>query len=222
MNIELTGNVNKVGITFGKPEESQRTYIIAGVERGGTSPVAGAARALGLYMGEGLQRNIEDSLFVHKGYHEIIEAIKLRNTAHSVWGWKFPKAFLDLPLYFDYLRNPHLIVVFRDPVASAIGHHKWSGPRIAKPIQFHLSDTQAYNSMNLTHALASGMPVFLISYEKWILNTSEGIDALVEFLQLNPPKKELKSCLLDYLKGGSYKNFEDYFGCQSSTTGDQN
>jgi hypothetical protein len=211
MNSELSYNVNKVGITFGKPGREHRTYIIAGIERGGTSPVAGAARVLGLYLGEGLHRNNEDPLFVHRGYHQTIEAIKLRNSTHSVWGWKFPKAFLDLPLYFEHLRNPHLIVVFRDPVAAAMGHHRWSGVGIVKPTHFQLGEAQAFNSLNLTHTLTSGVPVLLISYEKWLLNTAEGIDELANFLLLKPPAKALKNRLLQYLQGGTYKDFGDFF-----------
>lgn len=173
--------------------------------------MAGAARALGLYLGDNLHLNNEDPLFVHRGYRQTIEAIKLRNSSHSVWGWKFPKAFLDLPLYIEHLRNPHLIVVFRDPIAAAMGHHKWSGVEIGKPTHFHLSEAQAYNSLNLTHALTSGMPVLLISYEKWLLNTAVGIEELAKFLRLKPPAKALKNRLLDYLQGGSYKNFEEFF-----------
>jgi len=211
MNSELTYRVNKVGISIGKPGGEHRTYIIAGVERGGTSPVAGAARVLGLYLGEGLHRNNEDPLFVHRGYQQTIEAIKRRNASHSVWGWKFPKAFLDLPLYFDHLRNPHLIVVFRDPVAAAMGHHRWSGTGIMKPTHFLLSEAQAFNSLNLTHTLTSGVPVLLISYEKWLLNTAEGIDELADFLGLKPPAKALQKRLLEYLQDGTYKDFEDFF-----------
>lgn len=211
VNPEVSYQVNKVGISSGVPGDSDRTYVIAGVERGGTSPIAGAARVLGLYLGDGLHRNNEDPLFVHRGYRETIEAIKLRNSSHSVWGWKFPKAFLSLPLYLEHLRNPHLIVVFRDPVATALGHHKWSGVGIVKPTQFQLSEAQAYNSMNLTHALTSGMPVLLISYEKWLAHTAAGIDELAKFLRLEPPTKALKNRLLEYLQGGSYKDFEEFF-----------
>lgn len=211
MNIELSYEVNKVGITLGKPVLEQRTYIIAGVERGGTTPVAGAARALGLFLGEGLHQNNEDPLFVHRDYNETIDAINLRNATHSVWGWKFPKAFLDLPLYLEYVRNPHLIMVFRDPIASAMGHHKWSGVGICKPIRFHLSESQAYNSLNLTHALTAGVPTFLISYEKWLFNIAAGIEELAKFLLLKPPTKELKESLLKYLNSSTYKNFDDFF-----------
>ena len=38
MHSELSYNVNQVGFSFGKPGGRHRTYIIAGIERGGTSP----------------------------------------------------------------------------------------------------------------------------------------------------------------------------------------
>jgi hypothetical protein len=211
VNNKPTYRVNQIGISIGEPSKTDRTYVIAGVERGGTSPVAGAARVLGLYLGDGLHMNNEDPLFAHRGYHQTIETIKQRNSTHSVWGWKFPKAFLDLPLYVEHLRNPHLVVVFRDPVSAAMGHHKWSGTGIVKPTHFHLSEAQAYNSLNLTHALTSGMPGLLISYEKWLNNTAAGIDELAKFLRLKPPTKTVGNRLLEYLQGGSYKDFKKFF-----------
>jgi hypothetical protein len=58
--------------------------------------------------------------------------------------------------------------------------------------------------------------VFLISYEKWVLKTSEGVDELAKFLLLAPPANSLRHSLLEYLKGGSYKAFEDYFESQGA------
>ena len=82
---------------------------------------------------------------------------------------------------------------------------------MVKPTHFQLGEAQAFNSLNLNHALTSGIPVLLISYEKWLLNTAEGIDELANFLLLKAPVKPLKKRLLEYLHGGSYKDFEDFF-----------
>jgi len=81
----------------------QRTYIIFGLVRGGTSMVAGILRAGGLDLGEGLSDNHEDQGFVTQDpdghlipraernarlYERIVE----RNKEQSVWGWKYPQA----------------------------------------------------------------------------------------------------------------------------------
>lgn len=203
--------VNAVGVTLGEPSPMQRTYIIAGVERGGTTPVAGAARALGLYLGEGLQRNNEDPRFVHRGPREVIQAIHERDAEHSVWGWKFPKAFLDLPLYLEHLRNPHLILVFRDPIAAAMGHHRWSGEGMRKAVNFHIGEAQAFNSLNAMHAMTAGLPTLLISHEKWLFHTAQGIDALAGFLLVEPPCASLRRRILRYLRSKEYKDYAEFF-----------
>ena len=82
---------------------------------------------------------------------------------------------------------------------------------MVKPTHFQLGEAQAFNSLNLTHALTAGIPVFLISYEKWLLNTAAGIDELADFLGLKPPAKALQKRLLEYLQDGTYKDFEDFF-----------
>jgi len=82
---------------------------------------------------------------------------------------------------------------------------------MVKPTHFQLGEAQAFNSLNLNHALTSGTPALLISYEKWLLNTAEGIDELANFLLLKPPVNALKMRLLEYLNGGSYKDFDAFF-----------
>jgi hypothetical protein len=211
VTMEAVYAVNAVGIQIGNPESAPRTYIIAGTERGGTSPVAGVARALGLYLGENLDRNSEDPAFAARDYESTLNAIATRDFGHVVWGWKYPKALLDLPLYVDHLRSPHLVVVLRDPIASAMGHEKWSGPGIKKPLAFHLSEAQALNSLNVTHVLASRFPSLLISYEKWLACPSDGIDVIAAFLGAPRPDRRHRAKILAYLRGSYYKDYEHFF-----------
>ncbi|MGR3584027.1 MAG: hypothetical protein ACU0B8_07185, partial [Pseudooceanicola nanhaiensis] len=70
----------------------QRTFLIFGLRRGGTTSVALAARELGLYLGEQYAVNLEDQEFREfKGVDSIRATIAARNAAHDVWGWKHPQ-----------------------------------------------------------------------------------------------------------------------------------
>ena len=111
---------------------NQKTFIIFGIPRGGTTMIARVAEQLGVGMGSGLPSNYEDDEFNYDKMSDalkedpklmaraLLRAINRRNGRHDVWGWKYPRAHLYLPLIIKQVRNPHLICVLRDPVASSL------------------------------------------------------------------------------------------------------
>jgi len=119
---------------------SNRTYIITGSGRGGTTMVTGVAHLLGLELNPGGVGNLEDPQFVnvaqgrrpekgktHEPHNlsreETVEYLRNRvitnNQHNSVWGWKDPGVDSYLTDISSELRNPHFIVVYRDPIAVA-------------------------------------------------------------------------------------------------------
>jgi hypothetical protein len=193
-----------------------KTIVVFGTERGGTSPIAGIVRGLGVYMGDNLEGNNEDPLFMHKPVSRLKEVIRLRNSSHAVWGWKFPKAAQQLPLYLKSLRNPHLIIVSRDPVAIALGNQRWNGPEMAKNFRFALNEAAVYNMQNIGLALAANVPTLLVSYEKFRGNFEDTIDMVASFLDIIKPEGELRSRLVQYVSAPGYKKFEKFFRTKES------
>lgn len=188
-----------------------KTVLVFGVERGGTSPIAGIVRGLGIYMGDNLEQNNEDPLFVHKPVSQIKQIIRTRNSTHEVWGWKFPKAAIELPLYISDLRNPHLIIVIRDPMATALGNQKWNGPEKNRHFRFILNEISAYNAQNIGFSLTANVPTLLVSYEKFRENLEDTIDMIASFLDIQKPEGDLRQCIINYISSPGYKKFEDFF-----------
>ena len=92
-------------------ESHQRTVIVLGVPRGGTSMVAKILSVLGVFMGDKLGATYEDPDFFRvmqrfgnmppwrrkwhflqrrKVLSDIQSLVAQRNVDHEVWGWKFP------------------------------------------------------------------------------------------------------------------------------------
>jgi len=207
--------MSETSIALDLPRRSmtrRRTYVIFGLERGGTSAVAGAARALGLWMGDDLPGNNEDPDFHAKKLGDLRRAIKQRNAEHDVWGWKYPNIGVQLPPILKNLRNPYFILVHRDPVATALSRHKWDGPGLRRRIDVAIHEASAMSSLNTSFALASRRPCLLISHERASTRPDALMDELADFLGVEHPTEPLRSKIHDYLEPGSYKSFEEFFG----------
>lgn len=186
--------------------EGRRTYIVFGSPRGGTTMVAGVARALGLFMGgpELNEDNNEDMLFAGRPIDEMRKVIEERNGNHEVWGWKFPTAGNYLAELLQYVRNPQLICVFRDSVATAqrkIGPKSLDGiGRVEWNMKRHMN--------NLRLLRAAKAPSMLISYEKAILSPRPFVEAFGKRTGYSPDYNQF-----DYdgfLAPASYKSFAEY------------
>ena len=151
---------NKTSILLNAiPEPTpQRTYVTFGVERGGTSLVAGVLRALGLYLGDIPEGNNEDKSFHNKPLGQMKSTIARRNQEYDVWGWKYPTASTYLPVLCKSIRNAFFIVVYRDVVATALSRAQWDGEFIRRNGRMSLHETNAIVNANTGFALATRRP----------------------------------------------------------------
>lgn len=189
----------------------RRTYAVFGLERGGTSAVAGIVRALGIDLGSGLDRNNEDFAFHERSLEEMKQVVAERNATHDVWGFKYPNAGQFLPVLSRSLRNPFYIVVHRDPVATAHSRSRWDGEETERPAMMALFEAGSRDQANVSFALATDRPVLLVSNEKTESHREDLIREVADFLAVPPPSEDLMGRLLAYLEPGSYKAFEEYF-----------
>lgn len=111
----------------------QRTYIVLGVPRGGTSMAAGALRLCDVFFGNNLDEdNNEDKDFLTHGgdlsifanidkknqyLKNVIQIIKDRNINNNIWGWKDPSISYYINDIIDEIRNPFFVFVMRDNAA---------------------------------------------------------------------------------------------------------
>lgn len=198
--------------------EPQRTYAIFGTRRGGTSMVAGVARALGLDLGNvGQRKNNEDPRFQNRPLPQMREAIETRNGEHDVWGWKFPAAGGYLPELTNSLRNPYFIVVYRDPVAAALSQARRDREFNRRSTRLALHESAANNAVNTGLALATERPCLLVSNERAVADPEGLIDDVAAFLGQEAPSGRLRQNILAYVKPGQYKSFDEFFGSDTDT-----
>ena len=189
----------------------RRTIVVFGLERGGTSGVAGAIRALGVDIGAGTEKNNEDYRF-HEAAPEGIRAlIAQRNRERDVWGFKYPTAGRFLPLVEQDLRHPYYVVVHRDPVSTALSRSRWDGEDTERTTWMALHEAGTLGFANTEYALAAGAPCLLVSNALAVQRPGDLVDELADFVHVDRPVGDLRQRVLDYLAPGTYKAFEDYF-----------
>jgi len=178
-------------------ERKQRTYVVVGNGRGGTSMVAGLIAALGsvpILGTNGDSLNYEDHEIVNLAQGldvnqnplnlsqdelaaRMLDVISRRNAASDVWGWKDPSADLYLESIVDKLRNPHVILVSRDLGAVAGAHTVLSGMDAAEA--FTQASARLGRYWNMVQRLR--LPTLLVSYERGKHRPQELLTALGAF-----------------------------------------
>jgi hypothetical protein len=214
--MKIDRQATSIGLFPSEPTLSAKTAIVFGVARGGTSMVAGAARGLGFYMGHELQNNNEDLEFSYKPLEHMKNVIRARNIQYRKWGWKFPAAANYLDDLLAHVRNPHLIVVCRDIVATSAGHVRWH----QRETSFAISDILLQTQKNILLALRWRVPALLVSYEKAALRPGRFVDELSQFL--GEPVEVDREKLIAYLAPGKYKTFEGAVEASIATSAEAN
>jgi hypothetical protein len=167
------------GIIFsgGMPStETERTLVITGTPRGGTTAIAECIATLGVPMGVSVpprpeQFNYEDPAFTRILHMEppedldlesLRELVRQRNEEYSTWGFKLPMALRSLPALERELRNPMFLFVFRDLVAVSSREVIANGDNAISAMVRALE----WQQKMLDFIASSIAPCLLISYEK--------------------------------------------------------
>ncbi len=191
----------------GSTSDTRKTYIIFGVGRGGTTMVAGVAKLCGLDIGEDLPINLEDNDFnlavlKKKGIGQpvvhIINVLAQRNQSKDIWGWKFPRAIAYLPQIREHLVNPHLILVSRDPIATATREILSGTPKMdAIELVLRLQ----LRNMELVKQWEA--PTLIVSYERSIQRPEQFITDMCGFLGVERPVNT--DDIRAFMQPGEYK-----------------
>ncbi len=178
-----------------------RTFIISGVGRGGTTLVAEVLREAGINLGEQLSELVAEDLDMlrtlrSKDAGKLDHLIASRNEAQADWGFKVPNIHIFLR-HSDLarFRNPHLILIFRDPQAIAARN---ALAEYFEPLTALRDATVALNALaEFVHLTVC--PSLLLSYEKALLFPDDFIDALVGFCAM-PVDEQNRQRLLAHVR----------------------
>jgi len=198
---------------------AQRTLIVVGCGRGGTSLVAGAASILGVDMGtddtstlhEDLElvytaqgRDRHGNLMAHSAdvaTENLKQLVRARNEANDLWGWKDPSADLYLEAISEVVRHPFVLFVNRDIAAIAQSEFK----RMQSSIE------QAYEQALLRFGRYWVMlqrlqwPTLLVSYERAALDPEALLREVADFIGLAPPNEKQVVAVKAFASGRSYQ-----------------
>jgi len=170
----------------------EKTIVVLGCPRGGTSVVAGALYRLGVFMGEGLGHQYEDKEFKRDYGGDLVRTVETRNREHKVWGWKLPNTIYHLTAILPHLRNPHFVVVYRDPFSIAMSSATHDG----RELNQRLLDVPVNHYQKMHRVIAhTTHPRLVCSYEGLVKNKEQFVLALAGFCDLEPSAEQLRACL---------------------------
>jgi hypothetical protein len=186
---ELNYGVTTMGQGDSLLSDSERTYVVLGVSRGGTSAAAGLLNILGVPMGKTGEAPLFEDLPMNRALSQGIEAIdtliEKHNSEHAVWGFKGNAITLPYDEVAGRLRNPIFIVIFRDLLAIANRAKLSAGRDVAAIMQ-----RQGREYQRIIEFISTGKYYsVLMSYEKLCiypdkvvaaLTTSAGLSATLE------------------------------------------
>ena len=165
----------------------KRTIVVTGVARSGTSLVASVLRAAGLHMGDLLHEVVNEDAqmldIVRSRDTALLRSlIQQRNAQHTNWGFKIPN--LHAYMRYDELklfRNPHMIAIYRDPVAVAMRN---SLSEHTDQMRGVIAAAGAMQAMT-RFAEQAGCPLLLLSYEKIVSFPPLLIDSVLDFCNIS-------------------------------------
>jgi hypothetical protein len=213
------------------------SIIVVGINRGGTSAVAAALNATGIFMGNRYSEpNYEDAFlanaFRNSDWKRFKEIVSSYETTHGKFAWKYPAIRNKLFRIHRYFSNPRYVFVYRDIFAIAQRKHQ-----VFKKDHVHLMAESLwdYGAMLLFIKLLNPY-VLHVSYEKLLYNkkkfaetllsfseiitTEDRIDAIVNQISSSPESYlhwSLRSQLMVALEKKGYKGYLEQLTTESVT-----
>lgn len=171
--------------------EPEKTLVIMGAPRGGTSMVAGSFRELGVDLGVSLGENHEDPQFLTKDLEELRGRIAERNAVKPVWGWKMPHSIHYIEELLPDIRNPHLVFVFRNLLSTSASQVHRSESTVENALKFSLKQ-----NIVMTELVSKlDVPMLLVDYDKALTDNAHYIDKAIEFMQLDVTSEQRQNCV---------------------------
>jgi hypothetical protein len=193
MSIEklINHGFKSFNVTTGSKE---KTIIVVGSARGGTSMIAGILYHLGIPMGTAVKPVFEDlrlaSAFETQNKSRINSIITEYNN-NPVWAFKRPGAINYLAQIADDVRNPHFVFIFRDVFSIAHRNGISMGSNLVDAMGNALND---YGKI-IEFISENKYPYLMCSSEKVNAYPEKVVEALVEFSGVVASTKQVESAI---------------------------
>ena len=192
-DLELLRNEGVLALHKPASPLPEKTVVVLGAARGGTTMVAAVLQALGVFMGEKLGPVLEDVALSRavesRDMVRLKEIVARRNAAHALWGWKRPSAFEYSDVWQDCFRHPYIIAIFRDPFAIA-NRNRIS---MLSEIFQNMERSVQHLGMLVNVLRQQSGPVLLCSYEKALAFPETFVGAVEGFLDLSAAERRAEA-----------------------------
>jgi len=190
LDLSKLDNTGFLRINWPGPPPAERTLIVLGVARSGTTMVSGALHHLGIDMGMGGKPNTvyEDVALSEavegKDTNRLKSLIAQKNAERKVWGWKRPSAYEHIERVKRQFRNPEFLVIFRDVFAIA-NRNRIS---VRSDLLANMAHTVEQYRQLMAIISKSNERMALISYEKAMLNPGRFVGQLAAYAGVSDQK----------------------------------
>ena len=188
------------------------TVPIVGVPRGGTTMVAAVVHALGIDIGPAADLaafTFEDQQ-MNRDMGAQLAHITQRNRERAIWGWKDPTAIVGIRSIFFALRNPRIIIVFRDMLASIEGEMRFDAANDqTRPFSDIAQATINWWTDNMAFVTTSPFPMLLVSYERAIQMPDVFINDVATFLGIDLTNAMIKEAMARINTRGGYLKLDE-------------
>jgi hypothetical protein len=166
---------------------------------------------LGISMGDKSDLKIggtfENQVFMSSDRSAWQSEIHAMNRLHKYWGFKNPRAIEFVDEITPKLRNPHLFIVTRDPVAVAARWHSMGYQYDGTPLTTRRDYTRAATSYysriyNLINNVE--IPSLVVSYERIKSAPSETIVSTCKWLGYKPTAEQALKSISRIRRDGGY------------------
>ncbi len=174
----------------------EKTIIVVGTARSGTSAIAGMLNKLGVFMGATADQPIFEDVHLTTKIEsgataEALEIIGAYNQEHQTWGFKRPSFIQHLSDYHHQFRNPCYIIVFRDLLAVANRAEISHQLNIVNMLNKLLKDMEQIIRFVSQH----NPTALLVSYEKLLNNPADFVNQVISFCDLQPNATQLQTAI---------------------------
>jgi len=210
MGIEELANkgIATIGDLEKSKEQTEKTFIIVGIGRGGTSLISGTLAHLGLFTGErSISPVFEDiklsKVMENRDFQNVRQIIDDYNR-HPVWAFKRPSIINHLKEMHPLWRNPIYLFVFKDIASIAIRNNI----SMRFDILSCLKSAQVNYQKIIDFIGRQEINGLILSYEKLIANKEAFVDALVNIITQESISKEKRKKALEFITPNSKEYLE--------------
>lgn len=128
----------------------------------------------------------EDIIATKSLFEERIKKLFEAKSKAHIWGWKKPSTSLLIELFLPYLKNPHMVVVFRNIIGHARSMVNFT--RHKEEISFHKAMTNAIFTYQMILDFLKRhpeLPVIFVSFEDILQDPVKESRKIAEFVGLD-------------------------------------